>query len=522
MRLLVSLAIVVLGSIGQVHATDVGRVLLAAGDAVAVRDQQVVRLELGSMVQDKDLLRTGALSTLQVRFIDESLLSMRENSELQVEEFRFGGREDGTERAFFRLLKGGLRKVTGLVGRINHANYRMGSTSGTIGIRGTDYATRLCQQDCFAPDGTLAQDGQYARVIGASSGTHRLTYTNETATQEFGIGENFYVADAKTQPQRLLVPPQLLGAVRGAAKPRAGTGKEVAAAGGVQHDPRGTTPLPPPPELPRFVATESRTAAGTPAVVDERAASVTGPVATPPVSPPVEPPPVIPLASGPGGLATTATAGGAFGGGLFGGTVTFAPSGALTRFDDCCTPGNNLSGVAAEFGADGIIAWGRWSSGLRGATPLAAMSYVANIPAHSVTATSIVRAYTSFASTAPVVTSGGAVVATGTPNSVTGTLSVNFPSMTGGGSLGYSLSVPVAAQTFSVNGSASQFSGVGFLGTSSTITSSGGACTPSCSGIIPFGNAIQGFFTGSAAERAGANYGFASGIGQVSGAVVFK
>lgn len=151
------------------------------------------------------------------------------------------------------------------------------------------------------------------------------------------------------------------------------------------------------------------------------------------------------------------------------------------------------------------------------------MSYAVNISANNVTVPSIVRGYASFASTAPVVTSGGTVVEIGTPNSVTGTLNVNFSTMTGGGSLSYMLNVPVLGQTFTINGSASQYSGAGFLGSSSTITSSGSACSPSCTGIVPFGDAIQGFFTGSAAERAGANYMFQTGAAQqVSGAVVFK
>ena len=169
------------------------------------------------------------------------------------------------------------------------------------------------------------------------------------------------------------------------------------------------------------------------------------------------------------------------------------------------------------------IAWMPASGSANGgAGALSTMSYVVGLNANAVTATSIVRGYASFASSAPVVTSGGSIVATGTPNSVTGTLAVNFPSLTGGGSLNYSLNIPVAGQTFSVNGSAAQYSGSGFLGSSSTITSTGTGCNPSCLGNIPWGDAIQGFFTGTAAERAGANYGFSSSIGQVSGAIVFK
>lgn len=247
-----TITILVVIAAGPVAAADIGRVLLATGEAVVVRDNQLFRLMHNSAVRDRDVLRTGPASTLQVRFIDESMLAMRENSEVRIDEFRFSGKEDGSERGFFSLLKGGLRKVTGLVGRANHKNYHMNSNVGTIGIRGTDYATTLCQQDCRNPDGTLARDGQYTRVIGASHGTNRVTYSNRMPEREFGIGDSFFAADFSTEPQRLLEPPPFVGVpVSGVAKPLAGTGIERAAVGGAQQDPRGRTHPGPRDVLPR-------------------------------------------------------------------------------------------------------------------------------------------------------------------------------------------------------------------------------------------------------------------------------
>jgi hypothetical protein len=259
---------------GAAAAADVGRVLLAVGDVVAVREGKPVRLALGSAVQDKDTLRTGPASNLQVRFTDESILSLRENSEIRIDEYRFPGKEDGTERAFFRLLKGGLRKITGLIGRTNHENYRMGSVVATIGIRGTDYVTRLCQQDCVtANPGHLAPDGQYGQVLGESHRTRSIDFSNERESRNFRISESFYTPDAKSPIQQLLVPPNFLasrleGRKHGGTKGEAGgTGGEQAAAGGVTEDPRGTTPTSPPPETPQFVATEERGTSGAPAPI---------------------------------------------------------------------------------------------------------------------------------------------------------------------------------------------------------------------------------------------------------------
>ena len=254
------LAIIAVAAAGQAWAADVGRVLLAAGDTVAVRDKQVVKLVFGSTIQDRDVLRTGPASSLQLRFTDESILSMRENSEVRIDEFRFTGREDGSERAFFSLLKGGLRKITGIIGRINNKNYQMSTAVATIGIRGTHYLATICQQDCRNPDGTLAKDGLYGLPLAASS-TSKNSVTNATGEHIFGIGQPYYAQDFDTRPQLLREPPGLLSvAVKGkSTKPPTGTGTEQAAAGGTQQDARGTPPPPPSVVLPRLLTGSSVT-----------------------------------------------------------------------------------------------------------------------------------------------------------------------------------------------------------------------------------------------------------------------
>src|SRR4051812_6413023 len=184
--------------------SQVGRVLLASGDAVAVRDGKIVPLAFGTAIEFRDTLRTGAASSLQVRLVDESLISLRESSEFAIEEYRFaGGTTDDTERAFFRLLKGGFRSVTGLIGRTRNANYRVQTQTATIGIRGTDYAVRLCAADC----GAGVRDGLWGSVLGLSTGTNRVTVTNNTGEHQFGISQHFHVPDANSIPRPVLEPP---------------------------------------------------------------------------------------------------------------------------------------------------------------------------------------------------------------------------------------------------------------------------------------------------------------------------
>lgn len=53
-----------------------------------------------------------------------------------------------SSRAFFRLLKGGFRAVSGLIGKANPAEYRVSTPVATIGIRGTDYLVVICDAAC--------------------------------------------------------------------------------------------------------------------------------------------------------------------------------------------------------------------------------------------------------------------------------------------------------------------------------------------------------------------------------------
>jgi hypothetical protein len=203
-RLIVALALTGI-STALFAADPVGRVLLAAGDSFAVRDGKEIRLAFNSPIEFKDLLRTGAASSLQIRFVDDSLLSLRDNTEFAIEEYQFTGKAE-EQRSFFRLVKGGFRAVTGLIGRTNNASYRVRAETATIGIRGTDYAVRNCQGDC----GAGVKNGLYGSVLGLSSGTNQITVTNNAGESTFGINQHFYVPDANTRPQPLLQPPSFV------------------------------------------------------------------------------------------------------------------------------------------------------------------------------------------------------------------------------------------------------------------------------------------------------------------------
>ncbi|MDD5329821.1 MAG: FecR family protein [Sulfuricella sp.] len=190
---------------GTAWADAAGRVLVAVGDVSAIRAGKTIALKLGSEVESGDTLHTGATSNAQIRLTDGSIIALRPLSEFRLDEYRFSGKNDGSEKGFFSLLKGGFRTVTGLIGKASRDNYRVTASAATIGIRGTNYKLVLCRKDCTNADGSEARDGLYGGVADG-----KIAVANETGDKDFGNDEFFFVASLQTPPESLVAPPDFL------------------------------------------------------------------------------------------------------------------------------------------------------------------------------------------------------------------------------------------------------------------------------------------------------------------------
>ena len=132
-----------------VQSQVVGRVMLAQGELSAKAETGKERkLPLGSPVYEGDTLITGSKTYAVVAFRDESRVTLQENTQFLVEQFKYN-KAKSEENAVLRLLKGGVRVVTGLIGRANHDNYKFKLSTATIGIRGTGFDA-WCNGPCAA------------------------------------------------------------------------------------------------------------------------------------------------------------------------------------------------------------------------------------------------------------------------------------------------------------------------------------------------------------------------------------
>lgn len=196
-----------MGAAGQAMAAaqEAGKVIMSIGTVSLLRDGKESPAPRNTIIFAGDTLRTAASSNAQLRLKDGALMAIRPNSEFKINSFNYSGKVDGTESTSLSLLKGGVRSVTGAIGRANHDNFKVDAVVATIGIRGTGFNIVLCDAACRERD-KLSKDGLYAGVFEG-----RIAVSNQSGTvTELGVNQFVYVADAKSSPIRILAPPSLL------------------------------------------------------------------------------------------------------------------------------------------------------------------------------------------------------------------------------------------------------------------------------------------------------------------------
>ncbi len=139
-------AVIALAITAAFPATSIaaaGRVEFAIGGATAISASGASRqLAKGGDINSGDTIKTTD-GRVQVRFTDGGYMSFQPNTEFRIENYNYDGKQDGSERGFFRLVEGGLRAITGIVGRNNRPAYRVATPVATIGIRGSEFYTEF-------------------------------------------------------------------------------------------------------------------------------------------------------------------------------------------------------------------------------------------------------------------------------------------------------------------------------------------------------------------------------------------
>lgn len=132
-------------------AAIAGKVIMASGTVTATNALGTERtLQRRSVIDVQDTLTTGENSRVQIRFVDNALLTLQPNSQLHIEEYQLAQDNAADGKVLMNLVEGGFRSLTGTIGKGTPEAYKVNTPAASIGIRGTLFSAMYRNKTLFA------------------------------------------------------------------------------------------------------------------------------------------------------------------------------------------------------------------------------------------------------------------------------------------------------------------------------------------------------------------------------------
>lgn len=188
-----------------VHAGVAGQITHLSGTLSAKRaDGSSKLLSVKSEILEGDTLSTETETYARIKFADGAEVVMRPVSQLKIESYSYNAAKPESDNVLINMFKGGLRAVTGLVGKRNREKVTFQTETATIGIRGTHFGALLCQNDCGGVPTTGGKPPPNGLHVDVTNGS--IAMTNKAGTVQLNAGQFGFVANSNSVPQQ--VPPQ--------------------------------------------------------------------------------------------------------------------------------------------------------------------------------------------------------------------------------------------------------------------------------------------------------------------------
>lgn len=123
--------------------SSIGTIVLATGQVDIQRVDQVIQAKTGSAILEQDKILTHASSRAQLRFSDNTVITLGSNTEFGVDSFLNEGSNQA--EAKFNIAKGTFKAITGQIGKAAPDKFKVKTRTATIGIRGTIFTGRITE-----------------------------------------------------------------------------------------------------------------------------------------------------------------------------------------------------------------------------------------------------------------------------------------------------------------------------------------------------------------------------------------
>lgn len=235
--------------VAQTPAQVVAKVVWVKGELKAVTPTNEVRiLNKASVIYLHDTLMTETNSQAQIVYSDNSLMVFAPNTKLFIDKYEFNpkSKKKSVGKSVMKLVQGGFRAITGLIGKANPDDYTVNTPVATIGVRGTDYMVAWALSALAVGTFTLVTDDDEpvdtgksptsttsdagtsttSTTSGTGTGTTSTTGTNTAETNTTASGGTTDVADNREARSGLY-----LSVTKGSISVANGAGEKVINAG---------------------------------------------------------------------------------------------------------------------------------------------------------------------------------------------------------------------------------------------------------------------------------------------------
>ena len=185
-------------------AAPAGSITHLSGTVSAKRAEGSKLLSIGSEIQEGDELATQRDTYARIKFSDGSEVVMRPETALTVSNYAYSEDKPQSDNMVLNLIRGGLRAVTGLLGKRNRDRFKLDTGTATIGIRGTHFGALLCADNCASVPTVSGQAPDNGLHVDVSSGA--IVVTTNAGQQVVNTGEFGFVKNNLTLP--IIRPPQ--------------------------------------------------------------------------------------------------------------------------------------------------------------------------------------------------------------------------------------------------------------------------------------------------------------------------
>jgi len=148
----------------QDPGVEVGRVSLQIGQAWLRRaDGSREPLQRGAAIHVGDRIETAANGHVHMRFVDNAAVSVRPDSVLQVQAYRYDANHPKANEVRLLVEKGTTRSISGAATDADKTRFRLNTPIAAIGIRGTDF---IVQTDPSGDKATVADGAIVVSPLG--------------------------------------------------------------------------------------------------------------------------------------------------------------------------------------------------------------------------------------------------------------------------------------------------------------------------------------------------------------------